>query len=260
MGKCLLALAAAAAGISVGFQDDRAPINRTCPVIKGKVIDPEILSVHNNNPIGFCCEFCKKKWDDDPGEYTANLPAAMEPPPKPAGPPQLGKPAPDFELRDPAGYLARLADFKDKIVVLQWVDPECPVSRRLAEKGVTGAMITRLKAISESLVHLSVYSARKGKRHTLSFFLSEPKVDSRGLMDLDGQTALFYGVRTTAHVIVIDGKGVLRYSGAPDDDPAGKKGDKAVNHVEAAVEAIRDGKKVKPEITKPYGTPLKLAK
>jgi peroxiredoxin/YHS domain-containing protein len=261
MRKCFVAAVfIAAAGAAPGLQDDRAPVNRTCPVMKGKAIDGEYMSVHNGSPIAFCCETCKKKFDDDPGEYAANLATANEPPPRPAGPPQLGKAAPDFELRDTAGYLAKLSDFKDRIVILQWVDPDCPVARRLADKGVTAAMIARLKELSDKIVHLSVYGARAGKRHVLAHFLSEPKVESRGLMDTDGHVAPFFGVRTTAHVIVIDGKGVLRYSGAPDDDPAGKKGDKAVNHVVAAVAAILEGKKVKPEITKPYGTPLKPVK
>jgi peroxiredoxin/YHS domain-containing protein len=252
-----LAVAAGAAGIAVALQDDRAATNKTCPVRKGRAINPEILSVYEGKPIGFCCEKCKKLWDKDPSEYAANLATANEPPVKAPEPAQLGKPAPFFELKDTDGNAVALDDFKDRIVVLQWTDPACPASERLAAGGVTQRMILKLKSASDKLVHFTVCSAADMMPDKLAAFLADRKVESKGLLDGDGKIAKAYGAKTASHVFVIDGGGVLRYSGAIDNDPDGKKGDKAVNYGVAAVEAILKGKKANPESTKPYGAPIK---
>ncbi|HTF57854.1 MAG TPA: redoxin domain-containing protein [Planctomycetota bacterium] len=252
-----IALAAGTGGAAFTLQDDRAAVNKTCPVMKGKLIKKDILSVYDGKPIGFCCEACKKAWDLSPGEYAANLTEAASPKVQTLA--RIGKPAPEFELRDTGGYIARLADFKDQIVILQWTDPACPVSKRVAD-GITAAMIATVKKSSTKVVHLSVCSDTEAKAVAVAKFLSDRKIDSRGLMDTDASTAVLLGVRTTCHALVIDAKGVLRYSGAIDNDPAGKKGDKAVNHVVEAVTAILEDKKVSPEKTNAYGTPLKLPK
>ena len=38
----------------------------------------------------------------------------------------IGKPAPDFTLRDAAGKEHKLSQYKGKIVVLQWTNHTCP--------------------------------------------------------------------------------------------------------------------------------------
>ena len=55
----------------------------------------------------------------------APLHAKPAKPAKPAGP-QLGKPAPNFTLPDHTGKPVSLADYKGKVVVLEWVNPDCP--------------------------------------------------------------------------------------------------------------------------------------
>jgi peroxiredoxin len=256
--KTLLLTFAAAAGIAGVLQDDRAAVNKTCPVMKGKLIKKEILSVYENKPIGFCCDTCKKIWDEDPAEYAANLTEA-EPPKVPQRPLQMGKPAPEFEARDAHGHVVKLADYKDKIVIVQWTDSNCPVARRLAEK-VTVSMIENARKASDKVVHLSVCSDTEATGYALNKFLTAEKIDSRGLMDVDGGIARLYGVGKSCHALVIDAKGALRYWGAVDNDPAGKKGDKVVNHVVDAVKAIVEDKKVSPDKTNAYGTPLKPPK
>jgi len=248
-------LAAAVGGAAFALQDDRAAVNKTCPVMKGKLIKKDILSVYEGNPIGFCCEACKKAWDLTPSEYAANLTLAA--PPKVVCLAQLGKPSPEFELRDTGGYLAKLADFKDQIVILQWADPACPVAKRVAD-GITGAIIANFKKAATKVVHLSVCSDTEAKPENVAKFFADRKVETRALLDTDGSTAKIFGVRTTCHALVIDAKGILRYSGAIDNDSAGKKGDKTVNHVTEAVTAILEGKKVSPDHSNAYGTPLKL--
>jgi hypothetical protein len=61
------------------------------------------------------------------------------------------------------------------------------------------------------------------------------------------------GGETTPHSFVFDKDGVLRYSGAPDDDPRGAKGAGATFYVRDAIEAALAGKPVAVATTKPYG-------
>ena len=41
----------------------------------------------------------------------------------------IGKPAPDFTAENLKGESVSLVDFKDKVVVLEWVNFECPFVR-----------------------------------------------------------------------------------------------------------------------------------
>ena len=38
----------------------------------------------------------------------------------------VGAPAPDFTLKDETGKEHKLSQYKGKVVVLEWVNPECP--------------------------------------------------------------------------------------------------------------------------------------
>ncbi|HYD83674.1 MAG TPA: redoxin domain-containing protein, partial [Opitutus sp.] len=40
---------------------------------------------------------------------------------------KVGAPAPDFSVTDIQGKAHRLSDYKGKTVVLEWVNPECPI-------------------------------------------------------------------------------------------------------------------------------------
>src|SRR5262245_56961764 len=50
----------------------------------------------------------------------------------------VGAPAPDFSLTDTAGAAHKLSELRGKVVVLEWINPNCPFSRRHAtEKTMT---------------------------------------------------------------------------------------------------------------------------
>ena len=42
----------------------------------------------------------------------------------------IGQPAPDFSLKDENGKSVNLADYKGKIIVLEWTNPDCPFVQR----------------------------------------------------------------------------------------------------------------------------------
>src|SRR5690606_3160182 len=51
---------------------------------------------------------------------------------------EVGKPAPDFTLKDLDGKDVALSSFKGKVVVLEWFNPGCPFVQKSHTKGSPG--------------------------------------------------------------------------------------------------------------------------
>jgi peroxiredoxin len=171
----------------------------------------------------------------------------------------IGEPAPAFTLADSTGRSHSLADYKGKIVVLQWINPDCPVCRRVHSTGLVTAMRKRLDTITPGVVHLAINSTHYMEPSVGAAYLKKNKIDAPVLIDRDGKVGHLYGAKRTPHLYVIDAKGVLRYQGAIDDDDRGSKGDQATNYVVQAVQQIVAGETVAPDMTRSYGCTVKYA-
>jgi peroxiredoxin len=172
----------------------------------------------------------------------------------------IGKPAPNFTLKDTAGKSHSLSDFKGKTVVLQWINPDCPYCRRVMAEGVVKQMLKDLKSLDKDLILLAINSTHYMTPEDTARYLKKNKIDMPGLIDSDGAVGRLYDARTTPHVFVIDKKGILRYSGAINDDRRGSQGSEAANYVVNAVRQIGAGEPVAPDKTRPYGCSVKYAK
>lgn len=164
---------------------------------------------------------------------------------------ELGNPAPGFELKDVFGKPFKLSDFKGHVVVLEWINFQCPVShgkhddktmqdvyKKFADKGVVWLAID--STAGRKPEENRVYAAKQGLAYPI-------------LHDPDGKVGRTYGAATTPHMYVIDAKGTLVYNGAIDD-----KG--STNHVAEAVGATLAGKKPSTMKTAPYGCSVKYAR
>ncbi len=80
------------------------------------------------------------------------------------------------------------------------------------------------------------------------------------LLDEAGILAERLGASALDQVFVLDGKGIVRYTGAIDDDPKGEKADKAEVFLTAALNALVEGKEVASPTTAPNGGTLRLPK
>lgn len=161
---------------------------------------------------------------------------------------EIGSPAPEFELKDVYSNTFKLSNFKDKIVVLEWINKNCPVSeakhrdktmqntyKDRADRGVVWLAIdTTANAVPDEN---RIYAAKMGLAYPI-------------LHDPDGKVGRLYGAQTTPHMFVIDKKGNLAYDGAIDNK------DK-INYVADAVDALLAGKPVSSSKTKPYGCGVK---
>lgn len=170
---------------------------------------------------------------------------------------EVGKPAPNFTLKDCNGEEHTLADLGDKIVVLEWVNQQCPwsvkavpVVKKLHEK----------YADNDKVVFLGVESTHwRTPEENLKYF-KEKGLKYAVLMDNDGKVGRRYNARTTPHMFVID-RGTLVYAGALHNDQHGRKSkDDVRNYVDETLTAVLAGKKVPVSETKPWGCSVKYKK
>ena len=170
---------------------------------------------------------------------------------------KVGSAAPEFTLRDHEGEEHSLASYRGRVVVLEWINPNCPFSRRHAEEGT----MTRLAKANSEAVWLAVNSTAQGHRDFLPAAQHASYNDKHGitypvLYDPAGKVGHAYDARTTPHMVVIDEQGRIVYDGAIDDDPYGRKGQRT-NYVEAALKAHAAGQAPDPAATQPYGCTVK---
>ncbi len=166
----------------------------------------------------------------------------------------IGKPAPSFSLKDVNGKEVKLADYKDKVVVLEWANKDCPVCQRHAKGGTASKVMGSFK--DKPVVWVNIDSTGDAKAEDCKKFATDNKLGTY-LMDPTGATGKAYGAKTTPHCFVIDQKGNMAYMGAIDDDDKGDKGDKAKNYVKDAIDAVLKGSTVAKATTDPYGCSVK---
>jgi peroxiredoxin len=197
-----------------------------------------------------------------PAPAAATSPEANkeDPPPKkaPLARAELGKPAPEFELKDIDGKTVRLASFKGRTVVLEWFSPTCPYCvYAYGEKGPLRTLPERLAA--DRVVWLSICSEDPanpgGSVETMKEFVKAHEMKAPLLVDAAGTVGRAFGAKSTPHMFVISEKGVLVYQGALDNAPLGKAKDEGlrVNYVEKALADLRSGHAVTIAETKSYG-------
>lgn len=167
---------------------------------------------------------------------------------------EVGKPAPAFTLKDEAGKEHSLAQYKGKVVVLEWTNPECPFVQR---HYTADTMANTLKGFdAKKVVWLAVDSTAHNTPEKSATWKKTEGFTYPVLQDASGTVGKSFGAKTTPHMYVIDEQGVVRYAGAIDDDPRGKV-EKKTNHVKAAVDALLGGKPVPATTTTPYGCSVK---
>lgn len=174
---------------------------------------------------------------------------------------EIGKPAPEFTLTATDGKTVSLADYKDKVVVLEWFNKGCPFVVKHYDKGAMQQL--QADAVAKDVVWLTINSTNASHKDYLDAdatkeTIKEWKIEKALMLtDADGKVGKLYSAKTTPHMYVIN-KGTLVYQGAIDDDPdAFGDPTKAKNHVKAALDEVLAGKEVTQKESKPYGCSVK---
>jgi peroxiredoxin len=168
---------------------------------------------------------------------------------------EIGKAAPAFELKTLDNKTVKLADYKGKIVVLEWFQPSCPYCIKGYDEG-GNCRATAEKMGKDGVVYLLVNSSNAdhpdSKLDANKEFFKSRKLSHTVLMDTDGKIGNAYGAKTTPHCMVIDAKGNLVYRGAI-DNAMDKDAKEKVNYVETAVRELKADKPVTTKETRSYG-------
>jgi len=169
---------------------------------------------------------------------------------------EIGKPAPDFTLKDIDGKEFKLSSFKGKTVVLEWINSECPVCQRHYKDKSMANTYNQFK--TQNVVWLAIDSNNfaQTKKDAITKWWKDQGTPFPYLLDAPGTVGKLYGAKTTPHMFVIDPKGTLAYAGAIDDNNNGDK-TKPQNYVADALTAITKGSAVATATTKPYGCSVK---
>lgn len=175
----------------------------------------------------------------------------------------IGQVAPAFTLKSTEGKSVNLADFKGKVVVLEWVNPGCPYVRKHYDS--QNMQKTQKSAKEKGVVWLAINSTEVQHQDFLKpadlqvWMQKSGAVVQSTLMDEAGQVGKSYGARTTPHMYVIDANGKLAYSGAIDSIASANKDDipKASNYINSALNEVTKGLPVTTPQTRAYGCTVK---
>jgi len=170
-----------------------------------------------------------------------------------------GRRAPAFELNSFDGKTVSLSDYSGKIVVLEWMNFECPFSLYHYETKNTMVELAK-KYKGKNVVWFAVNSTNHTTPGPNKTFAAKHKLPFVILDDRPGKVGRAYGAETTPHMYIINPRGRIVYEGAIDDSPMGRKKEGVVNYVDKALAELTAGKAVSTPKTKPYGCTVKYAR
>ncbi|MCR9141261.1 MAG: thioredoxin family protein [bacterium] len=176
----------------------------------------------------------------------------------------IGNPAPAISLQDSKGATVNLADFKGKVVVLEWINFDCPFVRKHYDKS-NNMQTLQKKYTEQGVVWLSINSSAPGKQGHFDSAEINKRMQAKGsaatayLLDSDGKVGRAYGAQTTPHMYIIDTEGVVQYQGAIDSNSSASADTipDATNYVAQGLDELLAGKALTTTTTKSYGCSVK---
>jgi thiol-disulfide isomerase/thioredoxin len=177
-----------------------------------------------------------------------------------------GDAAPAFTVKNVKGEEVSLAKQKGKVVVLEWVNYECP----FVKKHYGSGNIPKLqeKYTGKDVVWITVNSSAEGQQGYLAAEELAARSEKEGnkasqiVLDTDGTVGKAYGAKTTPQLVVIDKEGKVAYNGAIDSKATTEAADiaSADSYISMALDSVLAGKTVDKAKTQPYGCGVKYAK
>lgn len=172
----------------------------------------------------------------------------------------IGETAPAFVLPAIDGSLVHLSDFAGQTVVLEWFNPGCPFVKDVYSTEKMSELAG--KWTPQGVTWLAINSGAVGTEGTGQ---STNARAARGwdiehpiLLDETGAVGKAYGAKTTPHMYVIDPSGQLVFAGAFSNAPLGRiDGEREVNYVDEALEAVASGQPVSSAQPKAWGCSVK---
>jgi peroxiredoxin len=170
----------------------------------------------------------------------------------------IGDAAKDFALTCAvSGKEFKLADHKGKVVVVNFINRNCPVSLEYDER--LAAFAAEYKDKGVVFVHIDSVAGDRNTVEAVKEHAVEKKLNAPVLKDTGNKVADQFGARVTPHVFVLDKEGKLAYKGSFDDGKGEGHKNVSKHYVKDAVDALLAGKAVEVKETKPFGCGIKRA-
>jgi len=162
-----------------------------------------------------------------------------------------------FTLPDQDGKEVKLSDYEGKIVVLEWVNYDCPFSVWAYDAKIMKNLAE--KYASKGVVWLAINSTYYADAEGNKAWVTKYELPYPILLDKDGKVGKCYWAKTTPYMFVINTKGKIVYRGALDNAPLGKtpEGEAYMSYVDRALNELVAGRDVTILKTKSYGCPVK---
>jgi peroxiredoxin len=175
----------------------------------------------------------------------------------------VGQAAPNFTLADTYGNKHSLSDYKGKIIVLEWINHDCPFVAKLYNSGKMQEL--QKTYTGKGVIWLSMNSSAPGKQgyrkpeEANELTRQKKAAPTALLLDSEGEVGKLYGAKTTPQMFIINKDGILVYNGAIDDIRSANIDDiaKAKNYVQLALDELLAGKEVSIKTSQPYGCSVK---
>ena len=168
---------------------------------------------------------------------------------------KIGHPAPPFTLNDQNGKPVSLSAYAGKIVVLTWINHECPYVQRHLKAQTFQNLADKYKG--KNVVWLAIDSTNWHDQADNLKTVQDNKLPFPVLNDASGTVGHEYDAKTTPEEYIINTDGALAYMGGIDNDQQGDKGAARVNYVDKALTELLSGKSVSVSESKSYGCSVK---
>ena len=165
----------------------------------------------------------------------------------------LGKDHPPMVLADTTGKIFDLATLSDKIVVLEWTQPDCRFTRRLYAQHRIIPMIRRWG--KQDVKWVSVNSTFYSHPEKVKPWHEKYPIQHPYLLDQKGTVAEAFGVKTCPTYLVLN-RGKIVYHGAIDDDVWGRNTERKL-YLDEAIRLTVEGLEVENPLTRTYGMQIR---
>lgn len=176
--------------------------------------------------------------------------------------PEVGKPAPTFDLHGSDDKDHKLADYLGKIVVVHFQSTTCPWERAYQPYlNQTAAKFAKTEHDGKTVevVFLGINANKSESMDNVKAKLKEEDVPYVVTKDPGNKIADAYHATTTPHIFIIDARGVLRYKGGVEKAPTGPGGatKSEEQYLQPVLEALVAGKEPPVTQTKSIGCAIK---